>query len=140
MRCAGFLSRMRLYWIRDFHVDILRLDAVHAIVDTSAKPFLRELNAAVEAAASELEPRNSSHCGMRSQRYSYGATRRSEEATASRPSGTTIFITPCTPFSPAKPAGITRISVDVSQIAKSLNDRLCLSGRIFEVQAAFARK
>ncbi len=36
-----------LYWIRDFHIDILRLDAVHAIVDTSAKPFLRELNCAV---------------------------------------------------------------------------------------------
>ncbi len=49
-----FFIENALYWIRDFHVDLLRLDAVHAIVDTSAKPFLRELNAAVENTASGL--------------------------------------------------------------------------------------
>ena len=27
-----------LEWITDFHIDSLRLDAVHAIVDTSARP------------------------------------------------------------------------------------------------------
>lgn len=32
-----------LYWTRDFHVDGLRLDAIHAILDLSAKPFLAEL-------------------------------------------------------------------------------------------------
>jgi maltooligosyltrehalose trehalohydrolase len=32
-----------LYWIREFHVDALRLDAVHAIFDFSAFPFLEEL-------------------------------------------------------------------------------------------------
>ena len=32
-----------LYWIREFHVDALRLDAVHAIFDFSAVPFLEEL-------------------------------------------------------------------------------------------------
>ncbi|MCB9772202.1 MAG: malto-oligosyltrehalose trehalohydrolase [Candidatus Omnitrophica bacterium] len=32
-----------LYWFRDFHVDALRLDAVHAIYDFSAKHFLKEL-------------------------------------------------------------------------------------------------
>lgn len=46
-----FFTENALYWIRDFHIDMLRLDAVHAIVDTSAKPFLRELNRAVQAAA-----------------------------------------------------------------------------------------
>ncbi len=30
-------------WIRDFHVDGLRLDAIHAIYDGSAKPILREI-------------------------------------------------------------------------------------------------
>jgi maltooligosyltrehalose trehalohydrolase len=30
-------------WIRDYHFDGLRLDAVHAIVDTSAMPFLEQL-------------------------------------------------------------------------------------------------
>ncbi len=32
-----------LSWFRDFHVDGLRLDAVHAIFDNSARPFLQEL-------------------------------------------------------------------------------------------------
>jgi maltooligosyltrehalose trehalohydrolase len=38
-------------WVRDFHVDGLRLDAVHAIVDTSAVHLLEELAAAVHAEA-----------------------------------------------------------------------------------------
>jgi maltooligosyltrehalose trehalohydrolase len=50
-----FFTESALQWIRDFHVDVLRLDAVHAIVDTSAKPFLRELNAAVQRAAGDLK-------------------------------------------------------------------------------------
>jgi maltooligosyltrehalose trehalohydrolase len=32
-----------LMWIEDFHIDALRLDAVHAIIDRSAYPFLEEL-------------------------------------------------------------------------------------------------
>jgi maltooligosyltrehalose trehalohydrolase len=36
-----------LYWIRDFHIDALRLDAVHAIFDFSARPLLRELTRVV---------------------------------------------------------------------------------------------
>ena len=35
-------------WFRDFHVDALRLDAVHGIVDTTATPFLVDLARAVE--------------------------------------------------------------------------------------------
>jgi maltooligosyltrehalose trehalohydrolase len=34
-------------WLRDFHVDALRLDAVHELVDHSARPFLSELAGAV---------------------------------------------------------------------------------------------
>ena len=30
-------------WLRDYHIDGLRLDAIHAIVDTSAYPFLEQL-------------------------------------------------------------------------------------------------
>lgn len=36
-----------LYWIRDFHIDALRLDAVHAIMDFSPCPFLAQLAFAV---------------------------------------------------------------------------------------------
>jgi maltooligosyltrehalose trehalohydrolase len=39
---AFFLENAR-QWFEDFHVDALRLDAVHAILDQSAIPFLGEL-------------------------------------------------------------------------------------------------
>jgi maltooligosyltrehalose trehalohydrolase len=38
-------------WIRDFHVDALRVDAVHAIVDPTASPFVAELVEAVRRTA-----------------------------------------------------------------------------------------
>jgi maltooligosyltrehalose trehalohydrolase len=42
-----FLENARM-WFEDFHLDGLRLDAIHGIVDTSATPFLSELSASVE--------------------------------------------------------------------------------------------
>ncbi|HXJ07242.1 MAG TPA: malto-oligosyltrehalose trehalohydrolase [Candidatus Acidoferrum sp.] len=52
-----FLIENALYWISEFHVDALRLDAVHAIMDTSANPFLAELAVAVHAEAQRLQRR-----------------------------------------------------------------------------------
>lgn len=43
-----FLLESALSWLRDFHVDVLRLDAVHALVDTRALSFLEELSTAVD--------------------------------------------------------------------------------------------
>jgi maltooligosyltrehalose trehalohydrolase len=43
-----FFIENALFWLRDFHVDALRLDAVHAIFDFSARPFLQELSEAVD--------------------------------------------------------------------------------------------
>ncbi|MBI2880185.1 MAG: malto-oligosyltrehalose trehalohydrolase [Candidatus Tectomicrobia bacterium] len=43
-----------LTWIGEFHVDALRLDAVHAICDFSAKTFLEELSEAVSGLAERL--------------------------------------------------------------------------------------
>lgn len=37
-----------LMWLRDFHVDGLRIDAVHAFVDRSAIPFLEQMAVEVE--------------------------------------------------------------------------------------------
>ncbi len=48
-----FFLENALHWIREYHVDGLRLDAIHAIMDRSAKPFLEELTEAVEAEAAE---------------------------------------------------------------------------------------
>ncbi len=46
-----------LYWLEAFGIDALRLDAVHAIKDLSARPFLRELAEAVDRAGRELNRR-----------------------------------------------------------------------------------
>ncbi len=46
-----------LYWIETCHVDALRLDAVHAIYDASARPFLEELAGAVSDARRRLNRR-----------------------------------------------------------------------------------
>lgn len=43
-----FFCDNALMWLRDYHFDALRLDAVHAIVDTTAQPFLEQLAAEVE--------------------------------------------------------------------------------------------
>jgi maltooligosyltrehalose trehalohydrolase len=43
-----------LQWVTDFHIDALRLDAVHAIVDPSARTFLEELVAAVHETGKKL--------------------------------------------------------------------------------------
>jgi len=43
-----------LSWITDFHIDSLRLDAVHAIFDESARPFLRELATAIHERAKQI--------------------------------------------------------------------------------------
>ncbi|MGB9070318.1 MAG: malto-oligosyltrehalose trehalohydrolase [Candidatus Acidiferrales bacterium] len=43
-----------LQWVTDFHIDALRLDAIHAIVDSSAQTFLEELGAAVHAGRAEV--------------------------------------------------------------------------------------
>jgi len=42
-----------LYWVRDFHIDALRLDAIHGIVDCNAQPFLRLLAGAVHEFAQQ---------------------------------------------------------------------------------------
>jgi maltooligosyltrehalose trehalohydrolase len=43
-----------LMWLRDYHLDGLRLDAVHAIVDDSARHILEELTSEVDALACRL--------------------------------------------------------------------------------------
>ena len=50
----AFVIANALYWIREFHVDALRLDAVHGIYDFSAKHLLKELTEAVKAQAKTL--------------------------------------------------------------------------------------
>jgi maltooligosyltrehalose trehalohydrolase len=39
----NFFCENALYWFRDYHIDALRLDAIHAIYDFGAKHFLAQL-------------------------------------------------------------------------------------------------
>jgi maltooligosyltrehalose trehalohydrolase len=49
-----FVIDNALMWLRDFHVDGLRLDAVHALFDDRAVTLLEELSAEVNAMSSRL--------------------------------------------------------------------------------------
>jgi maltooligosyltrehalose trehalohydrolase len=51
-----FIENAR-YWISEFHIDALRLDAVHAILDHSPRPFLEELGAEVHNLAAAVNRR-----------------------------------------------------------------------------------
>ena len=49
-----FFIENALYWVTELRIDGLRLDAVHAITDVSALPFLEELGEAVHRQAEAL--------------------------------------------------------------------------------------
>jgi len=49
-----FVVDNALMWLADYHVDALRLDAVHALFDTTEPPIVRELAAAFHAEARRL--------------------------------------------------------------------------------------
>lgn len=50
----AFFSDNALMWMRDFHIDGLRLDAVHEIMDRSAVHFLEQLAANVDTLSATL--------------------------------------------------------------------------------------
>jgi len=52
-----FFCDNAIMWMRDFHIDGLRLDAVHEFVDRSAVHFLEQLSAEVEVVAATLGAR-----------------------------------------------------------------------------------
>jgi maltooligosyltrehalose trehalohydrolase len=49
-----FFIENALYWVTECHVDALRLDAVHALLDLSAVHFLEDLSSSVEQRARQL--------------------------------------------------------------------------------------
>lgn len=49
-----FMLQNALYWIEEYHIDALRLDALHALFDYSPNPFLRELSRHVEKTGAYL--------------------------------------------------------------------------------------
>lgn len=56
--CDGvrnFFVQNALQWFSDYHIDALRLDAIHGMTDMSATPFLRELAGAVRTFSEESD-------------------------------------------------------------------------------------
>ncbi len=53
-----FFIENALYWITDFHIDSLRLDAIHAIYDNSPTTFIQDLACAVHHRAECLNRRS----------------------------------------------------------------------------------
>jgi maltooligosyltrehalose trehalohydrolase len=49
-----FFIHNALQWVDEFHIDALRVDAVHAITDHSAEPFLQDLTSAVRERGQSL--------------------------------------------------------------------------------------
>jgi maltooligosyltrehalose trehalohydrolase len=49
-----FFIENAVYWMSEFHIDALRLDALHAILDISARPFIEELAASFHEKARQL--------------------------------------------------------------------------------------
>jgi maltooligosyltrehalose trehalohydrolase len=52
-RFVAIFIESALQWIDEFRIDALRIDAIHAILDRSASPFLLELTRAVHERAAE---------------------------------------------------------------------------------------
>jgi maltooligosyltrehalose trehalohydrolase len=52
-----FFFENAIHWVREFHIDALRIDAVHAIMDFSASPFLSELAVVVHDEGARLNRR-----------------------------------------------------------------------------------
>ena len=50
----AYIVENALHWLRDYHVDGLRLDAVHALTDTRAIHILEELSTAVDRLSEQL--------------------------------------------------------------------------------------
>jgi len=52
-----FFIENAFYWFREYHVDALRLDAVHSILDMNARPFLQELAESVSEFCERFPPK-----------------------------------------------------------------------------------
>ena len=96
----AFVVDNALMWLRDFHVDALRLDAVHELYDDRALPVLEDLSMRVDALARRGRPAADADRRVRPQRPGDGGAPRARAGRAApgcTPSGPTTSTTACTP-------------------------------------------
>ena len=108
-RGPRFIVENALMWLRDYHLDGLRLDAVHAMRDGRAVHILEELAVAVEG----LAPRRGGSCSWSPSPTwaTRGWSPRGRPAgTDWTRSGTTTSTTPCTRRSPGSGRATTATS------------------------------
>ena len=103
--CATFFIENALHWVHEYHIDGLRLDATHAILDDGPRHFLAELAARVRASA-RRPARLLIAEDHRNLANMLGPKRRA--AGASTPSGPTTSTTRCACRWPATARATTR--------------------------------
>ena len=91
-----FIIDNALMWLTDYHVDGLRLDAVHALQDASDPHLLAELSREVDAAATRAGPAADPDRRNRPERRRRWSRRSRPAAAACTRSGTTTCTTRCT--------------------------------------------
>ena len=106
-------------WLSEFHVDALRLDAVHALEDESVPHLLTEMSARVDELSSASRPAIDADRRVGSQRPGHDHAG-GRPVTACKRSGTTMCTTACTRCCRASVTATTSTSVLVSALAKAL--------------------
>ena len=91
-----FIIDNALMWLRDFHVDGLRLDAVHALYDDRAVTLLEELSSEVERVVDRARPAAVADRGVRPQRPATRSRRAKAAVSACTRSGPTTCTMRCT--------------------------------------------
>jgi maltooligosyltrehalose trehalohydrolase len=95
-----------VYWTRDFHIDALRLDAVHGIFDSSVTHILKNLRDAVHPKQSKLVDWSPS--SLKAISMTSNSSHLLQKAVmGSMPSGMMIFIMPSMPSSLGNAKGTT---------------------------------
>ena len=94
-----FFIQNAMHWLENYHLDVLRLDAVHGIFDFGATHFLAELQQAVKALGERLG-RKLHLIAESDLNDSRLLGRRRRVGTIWLRNGAMIFIIPCIPSSP----------------------------------------
>ena len=125
-----FIIDNALMWLRDFHVDALRLDAVHALQSTTPRPTSWPSCRPRPTTLSTIgRPAADPHRRVRPQRPDHDHPAGRRAATGWPRSGTTTSTTRCTPCSPASGRATTATSARCRCWPRRSPRRSCTTAR-----------